>query len=183
MIPANISSVANHLWQSTLIAAVVWLMTLALRKNHASVRCRLWLAASVKFLIPFSLLVGAASQFAWRTSPAMGPSMVSRAMDQISQPFALPVEAVPTVGAAPSSNTVPAILLGVWFCGFVISATVWYRWWRRFRAAIRAATPLNLDLPIPVMTSPDRLEPGVFGILKPILLLPEGIDDRLTAGQ
>jgi beta-lactamase regulating signal transducer with metallopeptidase domain len=33
------------------------------------------------------------------------------------------------------------------------------------------------------MTSPDRLEPGVFGIRKPILLLPEGIDDRLTAGQ
>ena len=183
MIPSNLSSVANHLWQSTLFAAVVWLMTLALRKNHASVRCRLWLAASVKFLIPFSLLVGAASQFAWRTSLAMGPSMVSRAMDQISQPLALPVEAIPTVPVAPSSNPVPAIVLSVWICGFVISATVWYRWWRRFRAAIRAATPLNLDLPIPVMTSPDRLEPGVFGILKPILLLPEGIDDRLTAGQ
>src|SRR5215471_4913312 len=152
MIPANPSSVANHLWQSTLFAAVVWLITLTLRKNHASVRCRLWLAASVKFLIPFSLLVGAASQFAWRISPAMGPSMVSRAMDQIGQPFALPVEAVPTVTAAPSSKAVPAILLGVWFCGFAISAVVWYRWWGRFRAAVRAATPLHLDLPIPVMT-------------------------------
>jgi bla regulator protein blaR1 len=70
--------------------------------------------------------------------------------------------------------------------GFAASqsgAVVWYRWWRRFRAAIRAATPLYLDLPIPVMTSPDRLEPGVFGIRKPILLLPEGIGERLTAEQ
>jgi uncharacterized protein (TIGR03435 family) len=87
------------------------------------------------------------------------------------------------VAAVPSSNPVPAILLSVWFCGFVISAAVWYRWWRRFRAAIRAATPLHLDLPIPVMTSPDRMEPGVFGIRKPILLLPEGIVDRLTTQQ
>jgi hypothetical protein len=148
MIPANLSPVANHFWQSTLFAAAAWLLTMVLRKNHAGVRYRLWLAASVKFLIPFSLLVGAGSQFGWRTSPAMGPSPVSRAMDQISQPFALPVEAVPTVAAAPSSNPVPALLLSVWFCGFAISAAVWYRWWRRFRAAIRAATPLHLDVPI-----------------------------------
>jgi len=183
MIPANLSPVANHLWQSTLFAAAASLLTLALRKNHASVRYRLWLAASVKFLIPFSLLAGAGSQFAWRTSPAMGPSPLSRAMDQISQPFTLPVDAVPTVAAASPSNPVPALLLCVWFCGFAISAAVWYRWWRRFRAAIRFATRLHLDLPIPVMTSPDRLEPGVFGIRKPILLLPEGIGDRLAAEQ
>src|SRR5215475_5788474 len=97
MIPANLSPLANHLWQSTLFAAAAWLLAVALRKNHASVRYRLWLAASVKFLIPFSLLVGAGSQFAWRTSPVIGPSPISHAMDQISQPFALPVDAAPTV--------------------------------------------------------------------------------------
>jgi hypothetical protein len=53
MIPANVSPVANHLWQSTLFAAAAWLLTLALRKNHAGVRYRVWLAASIKFLIPF----------------------------------------------------------------------------------------------------------------------------------
>jgi BlaR1 peptidase M56/Surface antigen variable number repeat len=57
------------------------------------------------------------------------------------------------------------------------------RFWRRFRAALRAATPLHLDVPIPVMTSSTRLEPGVFGILKPILLLPDGIHNRLTPEQ
>ena len=183
MITANLSSVANHLWQSTLFAGAAWLLALALRKNRASVRYRLWLAASVKFLIPFSLLVAAGSQFAWRTAPAIRPSPVSSAMDQISQPFALAVDAVPPVAAAPSSNPAPALLLSVWFCGFAVSVAVWYRWWQRFRAAARAATPLNLDLPIPVMTSPARLEPGVFGIHKPVLLLPEGIFDRLSAGQ
>jgi uncharacterized protein (TIGR03435 family) len=183
MIPANLSPVANHLWQSTLFAAAAWLLTLALRKNHAGVRYKVWLAASIKFLIPFSLLVAAGSQFAWRTSPAMEPSPVFHAMDQISQPFALPADRVQPVAAAPSSNLLPAVLLVVWFVGFTISAVAWYRWWQRFRAAIRIATPLPLDLPVPVMTSPERLEPGVFGIRNPVLLLPEGIGDRLEPEQ
>ena len=36
--------VIAHLWQSTLVIGVVWLMTLALRGNRADVRHRLWLA-------------------------------------------------------------------------------------------------------------------------------------------
>jgi uncharacterized protein (TIGR03435 family) len=183
MTPANLSPLANHLWQSTLFAAAAWLLTLALRKNNASVRYRLWLAASAKFLVPFSLLVSAGSQFAWRTSPVMKPPAISGALDQISQPFSLPAEAVPAVAAAPSQDLVPALLFSIWFCGFAVSMAVWYCCWRRFRGVIRAAAPMHLDLPIPVLTSPDGLEPGVFGIRKPVLLLPEGIGDRLTAEQ
>jgi bla regulator protein BlaR1 len=50
-------AMGNHLWQSTLSAVVAGLLTLALRQNHARARYWLWLASSVKFLIPFSLLV------------------------------------------------------------------------------------------------------------------------------
>jgi hypothetical protein len=57
--------VGNHLWQSTLFAAVAGLLTLALRKNHARARYWLWLAASLKFLVPFSLLTALGSR-AWR---------------------------------------------------------------------------------------------------------------------
>jgi len=59
---ADLSPLANHLWQSTLCAAVAWLLTLTLRKNRAAVRYSIWLAASAKFLIPFALLVSAGSQ-------------------------------------------------------------------------------------------------------------------------
>src|ERR1700733_11333800 len=38
-------------------------------------------------------------------------------------------------------------------------------------------------MPIQVMSSSSRLEPGVFGIRKPMLLLPEGIANRLTPEQ
>ena len=33
------------------------------------------------------------------------------------------------------------------------------------------------------MSSPSAFEPGVVGILRPVLLLPEGLVDRLTRGQ
>src|SRR5271155_2714443 len=52
-----IHPLTNHLWQSTLFAVAAGLLTLAFRNNRAQVRYWLWFSASVKFLIPFSLLV------------------------------------------------------------------------------------------------------------------------------
>ena len=58
-----------------LFAIAVWLITLTLRKNRAAVRHRLWLAASVKFLVPFSLLAGIGSHFQWETSVTTPPAV------------------------------------------------------------------------------------------------------------
>ena len=77
MIPTDLSPVWNHLWQSTLCAAAVWLLTLALRKNRAEVRYWLWFVASVKFLAPFALLVSAASQLEWRTTAVNTPPAIA----------------------------------------------------------------------------------------------------------
>jgi bla regulator protein blaR1 len=41
----------------------------------------------------------------------------------------------------------------------------------------------GVEISVPVMSAPDLLEPGVFGILRPVLLLPEGIVDRLDQTQ
>jgi uncharacterized protein (TIGR03435 family) len=179
MIPTDLSPLWNHLWQSTLFAAAVWLLTLAVRKNRAAVRYRLWFAASVKFLVPFSLLVSTASHLEWRTGPAIAPPAIAFAVEQVSRPFALAV----STPAPAQSNPIPAILLVLWLTGVAIGIGFWLRWWRSIEAARRAARPLSLNLPISVMSAPGRLEPGVFGILKPVLLLPEGIAGRLTPSQ
>src|SRR5271170_2000268 len=82
-------ALGNHLWQSTLFAVAAGLLTLALRKNHAQARYGLWLAASVKFLIPFSLLVGLGSHMAWAHGAAGAKTGgVYFAMEEFSQPFA-----------------------------------------------------------------------------------------------
>ena len=95
MIPESLSPIANHLWQSTLFAGIAGLLTLALRKNSARVRYWIWVAASVKFLIPFSVLITIGDRFEWRTAPEIAPN-VSVVVEQVSQPFtAAAVTAMP----------------------------------------------------------------------------------------
>lgn len=179
---ADLSPLANHLWQSSLFAGAMWGLSLALRRNRAAVRYWLWLAASIKFLLPFSLLVSAGMELARRTAPAIEPSRWSSAVDQIGRPFSA-ATAVPQIVAPAAASPIPAMLLGVWVCGIAAGIAFWLRCWREVRMARRAATPFAFDLPVPVLSSSTRLEPGVFGIRKPVLLLPEGITDRLAPAQ
>lgn len=180
MIPDYMLPFANHLWQSTLFIVAVWLITLSLRKNRAAVRHRLWLAASVKFLIPFSLLTGIGSHFQWQVTAA--PPQVSLIVEAISHPFApslVPMKATPAL----QPGWISGVLVGIWICGFVASLLWWSIRWGQVRRTMRRSIPLDLDVPIRVMTSPERLEPGVFGIFRPVLLLPDGITERLSPAQ
>ena len=63
--------VGEHLWQTTLLVAVVALLTVPLKKNRAEVRYTLWLIASLKFLIPVSLLVAAGNYFSRLRAPGI----------------------------------------------------------------------------------------------------------------
>ena len=51
------------------------------------------------------------------------------------------------------------------------------------RASVRQASPLDLPIGLPVKSSPVFGEPGVFGIFRPVLLLPDKIMDCLTARE
>ena len=52
----GIAHAIDHLWQSTLFAIGVGLLTNAFRRNRARVRFALWFAASLKFLVPFAVI-------------------------------------------------------------------------------------------------------------------------------
>ena len=77
----------NHLWQSTFFVFLAALLTLALRKNHARTRYWLWLAASVKFLLPLSLLVSIGSHLAGPRPTAAVQTGLYSAIEEVSQPF------------------------------------------------------------------------------------------------
>jgi uncharacterized protein (TIGR03435 family) len=192
---------ANHLWQSTGFAAVVVVLALVVRANHARARYWLWLAASVKFLIPFSVLAAIGSSLGRWFVPATPAVRVPVVMQQIVQPFA-PVQDTPLPAAASAQVTaglLPVLLLALWFCGFV--AVLLYGWarWRRVAVAVRSATPLtegrelealwkmgqaiHLPTAIRLVSSNAKLEPGVFGIFRPILWLPAGIGNRLEDAE
>ena len=73
--------------------------------------------------------------------------------------------------------------LGVWGCGFAIVVLTRFRGWLVIRAAVRASTPVEIPAPVEIRSSPGLLEPGVVGLLRPILLVPAGIAQRLTQPQ
>jgi bla regulator protein blaR1 len=75
MIPSQLSYLAIHVWQSTLLAAAAALLTLTFRNNGAQTRYWLWLAASVKFLVPFSLLVDLGARFGRHTALISAPDL------------------------------------------------------------------------------------------------------------
>lgn len=180
------SPLVDHLWQSSLCAAAAWLLTLALSRNRAAVRYRIWLAASMKFLIPFAWLVDAGSRFAWRTSPAFHHPHFMIVMDGIrsnGSAAALPSIPIPGLPPAGLGNFSRLLLASLWLCGVTIGVIAWFLRWRRIRAAERVASVLPLDLPIHALSTPARLEPGVFGIFRPVLLLPEGIAEHMTRSQ
>lgn len=177
-----LSALANHLWQSTLVVAVAAALVFAMRKNHARTRYWLWLAASLKFLIPFSVLVALGSQLAWQTSaPLKSQPELSFVFEQFSQPVA-PVT-LPLVKSASASHMTPLLLLGVWALGSLLISVSWVVRWMRIRAAVRAGHPVRAQGPVPVISSPSVLEPGVFGIFKPVLLLPNGITEHLSSAH
>src|SRR5215510_6668278 len=98
MIPDYLHPLANHLWQSTLFVFAAAVLTLFLQKYRASVRHRIWLLASIKFLTPFSLLIYIGDQFSRRAPNSFVPFQVTVAMDQIGRPFSASfVSAVPSM--------------------------------------------------------------------------------------
>jgi uncharacterized protein (TIGR03435 family) len=188
MTPWPWPALLNHLWQSTLFVLLVWLATLTLRKNGARVRFGLWTASSVKFLIPIAVLVGLGERMQWREAPqAMQPAVLF-VMQDVLAPAAVVISAQPPSVTPPAPLIWPWILAAVWGLGAAVVLGTWWRQWRPIRSALRQATPLRLDTQygaddLSIMSSPSMPEPGVVGIHRPRLLLPEGLVQRVTPAQ
>jgi uncharacterized protein (TIGR03435 family) len=183
-------ALVNHLWQSTVVIVFAWLLTLALRKNQARMRYRVWMIASIKFLLPFSLLISAGESLQTKLATPVQHPAIAAAIQQITQPF--PASSGSSAGfydggepwtATPESHPLPQILAALWLCGFLAILFVWFRAWWKLRATVRASLPMTVVADVPVLASPRLVEPGIFGILRPVLLMPENITDRLSADQ
>jgi bla regulator protein BlaR1 len=197
-------ALANHLWQSTLFAGAAGLMTLLLRKNRAHARYCLWLAASAKFVIPFSLLISLGGAFPRARPVSNGPQIAIYTMvDAASQPFSetLPV-ATPGHSAGwmkHSSILLSEVLTAIWACGVLTVLLVWFGRWRQVSATLRKTviaeqgreveilrrleSAAGIGKKIVVARSLEMMEPGIFGIFHPVLLWPERLSERLDDDQ
>jgi len=185
------TALVNHLWQSTVVVLAAAVVVRALHRNQARVRHAVWLTASLKFLVPFSMMISLGAAFAWRSAPtpagAAAPAFVET-IQTITEPFAgLP--ATPghvDLPQTPAAISGPAVLGLVWLGGCLVVIAMRLRGWLKVRAALRASTATALsgvDGSLDVRATPGLLEPGVVGIWRPVLLLPVGLESALTSTQ
>jgi beta-lactamase regulating signal transducer with metallopeptidase domain len=111
------------------------------------------------------------------------PSGLSAAIDEVSQPFTAPRASVPITAVRSRPNLLPEVLLAIWALGVMGLAVTWLIRWLRIQAASRSGSPVAMEIPIRTRSSKTSLEPGVFGVFRPVLLLPDGIFERLTPTQ
>ena len=201
------SSVGDHLWQSTIFVAVCGVLSVFLRRNQARARYGLWFTASMKFLIPFSLLVSVGSRWTWGPSPTLQSRVgLYSAIDEVSRPFTRTAATAPTNPPNGASGIFvrlnyewPALLAGAWLCGFAAVLLSWYVRWKRVSAVMRNADLpecgrevealrrierlAGIARPTELRISQSQLEPGVVGILHPVLLWPKRISGYLEDGH
>jgi uncharacterized protein (TIGR03435 family) len=185
MIPTGFLHIANHLWQSTLFAGIAGLLTLLLRDNRAHARYCLWLAASAKFLVPFSLLMLVGGLAGRHSVVVHVPTRVSVIVEQVNEPFVaeVPLAAVAMPRAPKSVTWVVPTVVAFWAIGCGALVFSWWVRWRRIRVVVRTGSPAPLGIGVPAVSSASIIEPGVFGVLRPVLLLPERIGDRLAPAE
>jgi bla regulator protein BlaR1 len=192
-----------HLWQSTVCVGIAALLAIVLRRASARTRHSIWLLASVKFLVPFSLLVVAGRYVGLLTSSlavAEG-SIAKRLLDQSLSLWSLDVVAGSN-GAGLSFDMGPQgllLLALVWASG--VAALAAWRWkqWLGVARLARASTGLECGREAHILqrvprasTRPRRIalrqcrssvEPGVLGIFHPTLLWPAGLSARLSDAE
>lgn len=209
MIPAQtfalgaLRPLSNHVWQSTVFAAAAGLLTLSLRTNHPRTRYWLWVVASIKFLVPFSLLALAGSHLGALVVSPTGGSLLLSEIQTITSPFlATDFTSIPTptrVASANAPSAMSTFLLTLWLSGCGAILVRWSVRWRRVHGELRKSVIcsegvaclatrrierlMGLRRATRLVSLQTSLEPGVFGILRPVLVLPTGISERLGAAQ
>jgi uncharacterized protein (TIGR03435 family) len=191
----------DHIWQSSLIVAVLAMTAALWRRKRAGTRYALWFAASLKFVVPFALLSSIGAAIGARVSvhvPQPAPDLLlSVVTTSIVTNSAATSSAA--VSAAPALITMPRVLLALWLAGTLVALLAFTRQWLRARRLAAASVPLGdgreVDLlrrleaamgtarPLSIRLSSAAVEPGVFGIITPVLLWPASMSAHLSDAQ
>lgn len=184
-----VGAVANHLWQSTAFAAAAWGLTHLLRHQQARVRYIVWMSASLKFLVPFALLVSLGSEMRTVSRGIPSTRVITSTVMRATQPFQdeeMVAAPVSRVDIPKGGSMQPWLLCAAgmtWMLGSAFLIAVWSREWLQLYRTARVGMVAGRFGNVPVKISETIREPGVFGVWRPVLLLPAGMDKALSPEQ
>ena len=194
------------LWQSSLLIVVVATLDFLLaRKIRASIRHALWLVVLVKLLLPPALaLPTGAAWWLWPAKPQFTPEIKTETVtfDTTALP---PEDFVPA--SVPMPAPPPPKLNGLGWAMLASSAisagllfSLLVNWLKVARKTHRAhayattscdfANPLEqarqlagLRRPMRLKLVDDAISPAVYGLFRPVILLPRALAEKLFAAQ
>ncbi|MEW6127483.1 MAG: M56 family metallopeptidase [Acidobacteriota bacterium] len=190
------SLIANHLWQSTLFALLACAAIYLLKGSPARARYAILILSLAKFALPaaflFSLLqrLGLPDFFA---NPSTEPSLIS----QVAAPVTYGVyEVVDSASAATGHGEVYCLLSILWLMGFLALTGYWVGQRRNFSRAVKVGNPqtegrewdslkrvkswLLINREIRLIISAKVFEPGIWGVFRPTIVLPETLSETLN---
>jgi beta-lactamase regulating signal transducer with metallopeptidase domain len=172
--------VLTHLWQSTLVLLAAWALAKACRRNSPAVRYWIWFVASAKFLVPLELLQRFGDRLG-RTLPEPLPVNVTF----FESAGAVFMPSLPRGVAAPDliPPQLTTIAIAIWILGATVVCARWLLQWWSVRSRVLAAPEISTDLPAPVRIASNDLPIGVFGIIRPVVILPRQLMQSLTPAQ
>lgn len=171
-----LAGLVDHLWQSTLYAVGVTVLAAMLHRADARYRYWLWFSASVKFLLPFAWLEKAGRQFADWGVPHIPLAAAQEAMPAVR---AIRIGADPAIRLGLHQNW-DGPLTAIWASGLLCLLALWVLRWRQLRRMVREADDIPGMGDVPVMSSASSLEPGVIGILDPVVVFPRTMIECLS---
>ncbi len=98
--------IVNHLWQSSCFALLAGLLAFMLREDSPKVRYWVWLSASLKFFVPWALLMSLGSAVPWpshQIASAPATPTLPDSLVQMAEPFSPkpPLRPKPNASANP----------------------------------------------------------------------------------
>ena len=196
-----------HLWETILFAGLVALAVRLLPRAPARTRYFFWLAAAVKLVFPSIILgwllwqnpLGAPAPFPPSLEEPVRGSRAS-ASDRSIHRALKPLVPSQILVYSPRSEGVQYPLYGaltlLWLSGFLFQVVRWARPNLRLARAVRAGRTMGssrereilrrvrswlaLNREVQVVVSPRFTHAGLWGIRKPVILLPAGATVRLS---
>ncbi|HKE93077.1 MAG TPA: M56 family metallopeptidase, partial [Povalibacter sp.] len=141
-----------------------WLFAVFVRKDAARIRYWVWLAASLKFLVPFAFLGWVGSHFILQLDRQ--PSLLP-----IMQHVAAPLTTA-TISTERLGHPAWHALIMVWLFGCHVLLYRWIAGWAHSRALVMTSTACEIVAAVPVRCSTRLAAPAVVGIFNPVILLP-----------
>ena len=189
-----------HLWQTTLVLAVLWVLSRALKNAPARLQATLWGIGVLKLFLPLSLLAPVTSRLADSLVGLFGAGSVSSQVEWVSATIWLyPVTQQATVETtAPLAGSLYLALLLAWFTalGWILVRRL--RRSRRERNVPWSASSIRrepLEAKLRDAIAPTRIPrealllvqgigmPAVRGLLRPRIELPAQVVERLAVSD